>query len=346
MRRRRLLFRGGMAVLLMAALLTTAQSSRADDEPEWYPGLPDATFGSWANTSQGSMSYARRAKQWFISPTGMTVAEFAIDDLPQVGDAQGQRIPAEGYFVSPKGAPGNYGYLEPMTVRSVGFGMIPVEATVQVSQRREDGFPVPVRAELVATSRFYSIAGRRTSDYTVADTKVSDSFNVKIVAVKVDGVDLGLNGDCRTVEPAPVAMTGPGFTIIDTTQPYKGRPAHDTYYAETGWYLDHDVSTYFHPTKGGELTGTMTIPAFTGCTTAAGDDLSRLLTLSVSGADNPVKARVGFQCPYNVDNANAPAPPGASNPRLATGHAGTPPLWHPGYCPGIKPFEYPTPANE
>jgi hypothetical protein len=330
-----------MAVVLMAALLTTAQSSRADDEPEWYPGLPDTTFGSWSNTSQGSMSYARRAKQWFISSTGMTVAEFAIVDLPQVGDGQGQQIPAEGYFVSPKGAPANYGYLEPMTVRSVGFGMIPVEATVQVSQRRENGFPVPVHAQLEATSNFYYIGGRRTSDYTVADTKVSDSFNVQILAVKVDGVDLGLNGDCRTVEPAPVSMTGPGFTIEDTTRPYNGLPPGDTFYVEAGWYLEHDVSTYFHPTKGGELTGAMTIPAFTGCTTAAGDDLSSLLTLSVSGADNPVKARVGFPCPFVVDNANAPAPPGVSNPRLGTGHADNPPLIKPGYCPGIKPFEYP-----
>lgn len=339
MRRRRLLFRGGMAVLLMAALLTTAQASRADDEPEWYPGLPDTTFGSWSNTSQGSMSYARRAKQWFISSTGMTVAEFEILDLPQVGDAQGQQIPAEGYFVSPKGAPANYGYLEPMTVRSVGFGMIPVEATVQVSQRRENGFPVPVRAQLEATTHNYMIGQRRTADYKVEDTKVSDSFNVRILSVKVDGVDLELNGDCRTAEPAPVAMVGPGYTIKDTLR------NGDTSYGDTDWYLEHDASTYFNPVKGGELTGTMTIPPFTGCTTAAGDDLSSLLTLSVSGPDNPVKARVGFTCPYEIDNVNAPLPPGESNPRLATGHVNKAPL-KPGHCPGVKPFEYPTRSNE
>jgi hypothetical protein len=328
-----------MAVLLMAALLTTAQSSRADDQPEWYPGLPDATFGNWSPASQGSMSYARRAKQWFISSTGMVVAEFAIVDLPQVGDAQGQQIPAEGYFVSPQGAPANYGYLEPMTVRSVGFGMIPVEATVQVSQRRENGFPVPVRVQLEARSWNYMIGARRTSDYTVEDTKVADSFNVRILAVKVDGVDLGLNGDCRTVEPAPVSMTGPGYTIEDTTR------NGDSSYSDTDWYLEHDVSTYFNPIKGGELTGTMTIPAFTGCTTTAGDDLSSLLTLSVSGADNPVKARTGFPCPYEANGVNAPLPPGVSNPRLGTGHVDKPPL-KPGYCPGIKPFEYPTRSNE
>ena len=341
MRRRWLFSRGGMAVLLMAALLTTAQSSRADDEPEWYPGLPDSTFGGWSTTSQGSMSYARRAKQWFISPTGMTVAEFAIEDEPDdgTGGESVQTVPAEGYFVSPKGAPANYGYLEPMTVRSVGFGMIPVEATVQVSQRRADDFPVPVHARLAARwSPVYTVEGRPTRDYIVADTKVSDSFNVQILAVKVDGVDLGLNGDCRTVEPAPVTMVGPGYEIKD----YYRTGSSD--YGEVGWYLEHDPSTYFHPIKGGELAGSMTIPPFTGCTTAAGDDLSNLLTLSVSGADNPVKARVGFKCDFDVDNVNAPAPPGVSNPQLGSGHAPNPVL-DPRYCPGIKPFEYPSRAN-
>src|SRR6478609_8540427 len=149
MRRRPLLARGGLAVLLLAALLTTAQSSQADDEPEWYPGLPDLTFGTWSNASQGGLSYARRAKQWFRTPAAMTTAEVAIP--PNDPDDPGKgSVRAEAYFVSPKGAPANYGYLEPMTVRSVGFGMIPVEATVQVSQRRENGFPVPVRVRLDA----------------------------------------------------------------------------------------------------------------------------------------------------------------------------------------------------
>ena len=344
MRRRRLLFRAGMAVLLMAGLLVSAQSSRADDEPEWYPGLPDATLGRWATASQGSLSYARRAKQWFISPAGMAVADYDVIDGPlDVSTGQRQQIPANGYFISPKGAPANYGYLEPMTVRSVGFGMIPVEATVQVSQRRENGLPVPVRVQLDARwSPVYTIGGRTTVDFTTADTKVSDSFNVQILAVKVDGVDLGLNGDCRTVEPAPVSMTGPGYTIKDYFRDGVGNPT----YGELTWYLEHDVSTYYHPLKGGELTGTMTIPPFTGCTTTAGDDLSSLLTLSVSGADNPVKARSGFPCYFEKDGIPAPAPPGVSNPRLGSGHAYSPPPMNPAYCPGVKAFEYPARSDQ
>lgn len=337
MRRRRLLFRGGIAVLLMASLLTTVQSSQADDGPEWYPGLPDATFGNWSSASQGGLSYAKRAKQWFRTPIGMAVAEFINEDDP-VDDTR-KWIRAEGYFVSPKGAPDNYGYLEPMTVRSVGFGLMPVEATVQVSQRRENGYPIPVRVKLETIN---DIRPRPPGDnnpfqiqnVTFKETTVSDSLNVRILNVKVDGVDLGLNGDCRTVEPAPVVMKGPAYYIADLRR----TPEY-----EEQWYASHDPSTYYHPLRGGQLTGSMTIPPFTGCTTAAGDDLSNLMTLSVSGPDNPVVARTGWPCAFKVDGINAPAPPGASNPKLGTEAGGRGEDDKP--CPGVKPFEYPERAG-
>lgn len=336
MRRRRLFFRGGFAVLLVGALLSAAQSSQADDPPEWYPGLPEREFGLWSNASQGGMSYAKRAKQWFITPTGMAVAEARPFVDPD--DMGRQSIRAAGYFVSPEGAPANYGYLEPMTVRSVGFGLMPVEATVQVSQRRENGLPLPVRVDLRSHSRLRPRTPTPDNpnvnylDKTYLETTISDSFNVHVLSVKVDGVDLRITGDCRTVEPAPVVMSSPEYTIVD----------HDRYadYGEIDWFLMNDPSTYYHPTKGGELRGTMTIPPFTGCTTEGGDDLSRLITLSASGPDNPVVARTGFPCPFEEDGANAPVPPGVSSPRLGGGHAPSD-LLDPRYCPGIKPFEYP-----
>lgn len=337
MGRRRLLHRGGIAVLLAAALLSTAQSSQAD---EWYPGLPDATFGAWSVASQGSLSYTRRAQQWFRTPMGMTTAEFIYGNDPD--DPNHQWVSAEGYVVSPKGAPANYGYMEPMTVRSVGYGLMPVEATVQVSQRRENGYPIPVRVRL----ENYNDKRPRPpgdpnpnviNDKSFEATTISDSFNVRILAVKVDGEDLGLDGNCRTVKPAPVVVTSPEYTIEDYSR-YPG-------YADE-WYRSHDPSTYYEPTKGGELTGSMTIPPFTGCTTKAGDDLSRLMTLSVSGADNPVVVRTGFLCPFNVGSSNAPAPPGISNPRLGGGRHSGEDGYDPRYCPGIKPFDYPERADE
>jgi hypothetical protein len=318
MRRRELLARGGIVALLLASLLTTAQSSQAD---EWYPGLPDATFGTWANGSQGGLSYARRAKQWFRSPTGMTAVEYKV---ASEGDLS-TLVRGDAYVVSPKGAPANYGYLEPMTVRSVGFGLMPVEATVQVSQRRAGGYPVPVRAALRTHS--YSTTGSSHPDRVAFPSiVVDDSFNVQILSVRVDGVDLGLDGDCRTATPAPVHMRTPAFDKPNDI--------------EAEWYRGRDPSTYYHPYYGGQLTGTITIPPFTGCTTKAGDDLSRLLTLSVSGPDNPIQARTGWPCEFYVGSAPAPAPPGASTPKLGGKAGGRATGWSDS-CPGPKPFTYP-----
>jgi hypothetical protein len=324
MRRRKLLARGGLAVLLLAALLTTAQSSQADDEPEWYPGLPDTTFGTWSNAAQGGLSYARRAKQWFRTPAAMVVAEVAI--IATDDDLTTNYIRAEANFVSPKGAPANYGYLAPMTVRSVGFGLMPVEATVQVSQRRVDGYPAPLK---VLLTRKYSATGANPNllnHVKYLETLIQDSLEVRILSVRVDGVDLGLNGDCRTVEPAPVTLRTPVYD----------RPANN----EREWYRTHDPSTYWDAIFGGEMNGSMTIPPFTGCTTTAGDDLSRLMTLSVSGADNPVVARSGWPCDLSENGAAAPLPPGAASPKLAT-EAGAKAGGLTEYCPGPKPFDYP-----
>jgi hypothetical protein len=252
------------------------------------------------------------------------------------------RATALAYVASPAGAPANYGYLPVMTVRSVGFGLIPVEATVQVSQRRENGYPVAARAAI--TSVEYKSApdafGRQTVTRQVADdTVVDDAFNVQILGVRVDGVDLALTGDCRTVTPAPIHLVGSGYTIAD---PYL--------LPDSGGYLSNidkffqttDPSTYFNPLWGGQLNGTMTIPSFTGCTTASGDDLSALMTLSVSGSDNPISARVGFPCSRNVAGSSWPLAPGQSTPK-STIADGWKPTRGTGYvgCTGTQKFAYP-----
>jgi hypothetical protein len=328
MRRPRLLLRYAFAVLLAAVLLGNAQSSQARDY-EWYPGLPDASFGNWTNASQGGMSYAKRAQQWFVTPMAMTTAEFINEQNPdRPGDMW---VRAEGYFISPKGAPDNYGYLEPMTVRSAGFGLMPVEATVQISQRRKNGYPVPVRVKLGANYTYTpdGNGGSARVDIEYPSVTIKDSFNVRILSVRVDGVDVGLTGDCRTTAPAPVTMRSPRFVRDDI----QGK-------VEADWFRGRDPSSYFHPYYGGQLTGTMTIPPFTGCTTKSGDDMSGLMTVSASGQGNTVIARAGWPCPFAQGGSVTPAPPGVSNPGLGGGHAPSPEL-DPRYCPGVQPFEYP-----
>ncbi|SDE22417.1 hypothetical protein [Nocardioides lianchengensis] len=325
--RTRILLRGGVAAALVALVMSGVQSSQAD---EWYPGLPDATFGAWTNTSQGGLTYATRAKQWFRSPTGMAVSEVFFGN--QDGEPGRNWVRGQAYFVSPQGAPATYGYLESMTVRSVGFGMMPVEATIQVSQRREDGYPIPF--DITMRNRLVRYPGSDRLDRSYEAAAINDSVNVRVLAVRIDGVDLELDGDCRTREPAPVSLLSPAYVIED---------AYRTTNTIEDWYRTQDPATYFHPSWGGQLSGTITIPPFTGCTTSAGDDLSDLLTLSASGPDNPISARAGWPCVLRVNGAQSPMPPGVSSPKLGSAAGGETQFGGrvTDGCVGVKPFAYP-----
>jgi hypothetical protein len=62
----------------------------------------------------------------------------------------------------------------------------------------------------------------------------------------------------------------------------------------TGRSPDYTVNT------GGPLTGTTTIPPFSGC--GVGEDLDPLLNASISGPDNFMKLTQGVPCTYPVDS--------------------------------------------
>jgi hypothetical protein len=84
------------------------------------------------------------------------------------------------------------------------------------------------------------------------------------------------------------------------------------------WFRQADPNAFFSPEWGGTLNGTIDIPPFTGCTTASGDDLSALMTLSASGPDNPVSARIGWRC-FVLDEEGSPRPlrAGENTPKAA-----------------------------
>ncbi|RNL62421.1 hypothetical protein EFK50_11645 [Nocardioides marmoriginsengisoli] len=304
--------------LVGAFAVTLGMVAPSSQAYEYYPGLPDSTFGNWTSTSQSGMAYTKRAKQWFKAPAGIVTTEYVADQKSLDQTIAHWEIRAESYFVSPDGAPEQFGYMEPMTVRSVGFGIMPVEATVQISQRRRNGFPVPVPV-LIKTDQYKQPDG--TWDEYNREFVVEDSVNVRVLSVRVDGQDMQLNGNCRTKEPAPFRVVGPETVRRDTD----ANPAAE-------WYAKKDPETYYHPLYGGSLKGAITIPPFTGCTTSAGDDLSRLITLAASGPDNPMQARSGW--PFSCIQLNetgsiiVPAPPGKNTPKKAN-------------CAGPQPFEYP-----
>jgi hypothetical protein len=334
-----------LAVAIATALAFTVQSSSQADE--WYPGLPDnvgrdyfpapyGSTGTWGGAAQGGMSYATRAKQWFRTSDGMVTyvaGGFSTGEDP-VTHINTYGVRGAAFFVSPKGAPANYGYLAPMTVRSVGFGLMPVEATVQISQRRENGYPIALTTNIGGRTFYDPSFPGGASKQEGDPTPVSDAVNVQILKVKVDGVDLGLTGDCRTKTPAPLNVSTPAFTIPVAFQPPHDPTIDVSYIAE--WFRTHDPSTYFNPFYGGQLKGTITIPPFTGCTTKSGDDLSALMTLSVSGPDNPVTAVVAWPC---ATGGGAPLPPGADTPK------GVPDGWRSKVgdngCHGAKKLPYP-----
>lgn len=304
MRRPLHLRRGLWATALATVLVLSTQSSQAD---EWYPGLPDPDgTSSWANVAQGGMAYADKARQFVRVPDAMVTSTQIVKTTQESATRSRYTVDALAYFVSPVGAPAPYGYLAPMTIRTVGFGLMPVEATVQVSQRRENGYPVPVAVDLDSVYR-KDPDTLKTIDYVAQPTRVEDRFDVRILDAKVDGISLGLTGECRTVEPALMSMVGPGYTIDD--------PYRYTQYAED-WYAGTDPATFFHPIFGGQLRGTLTLPAFTGCTTATGDDLSGLMTKAVSGGDTEVTAQVLGPCSKKVpgDAAEWPLAVGENTP--------------------------------
>jgi len=331
------------AAAIAALVMALPPSSHGEEE---WPGLPesDGTFGhTWNGAAQGGISYATRAKQWVRSPDGMVTFQAAAKNVGLEGNCstkcvQHTRVGGQAFIVSPEGAPAPYGYLAPMTVRSVGFGLMPVEATVQVSQRRQDGYPIPFVTWLDGEISYDTSLQPEPLANAFKAVHFEDAVNVRILRVLVDGVDLGLSGDCRAATPALMELSAPAHAVVD--------PARTPTTIED-WYRRADPATYFHPEWGGQLSGTITIPPFTGCTTASGDDLSDLMTLSVSGPDNPVTARIGDRCGGLDDETGSmlgrPLRQGENTPKRTLDTAGV--LLTSGQyingCPGTKKLPYP-----
>lgn len=298
----------GLALLTVLTLTTLgAGSSQADDGP--YPGLPPAevpppplVHTSWGGTAFGALAYVRRARQWVRTP--LVTAAFDLNQGiadPNPDPSRYQRcsvVNANSYLVAPAGASYNYGASRDVTVRTVAFGNIPVEATVRLEQTRVEGLPVPVKLHTqVCTNTIGAIE--------VPDNEFKFSLFTHVVAVSVDGTPLRLDGACRTRTAGPVDLHGKGY--YQGWDGTKNVPPPATPYWESGHY---------NVASGGLLTGTMDVPAFAGCTTAEGDDLSRLLTATISGTGFPLQVIQGsaFACTTRILRA---PPPGASTPEAA-----------------------------
>ena len=172
------------------------------------------------------------------------------------------------YMVSPNGASKPYGEFPPVTVRTAAFGAIPVEATVHVSQLRDDiDLPVPIR--LVQVLKQF---GGNIGKQLVGDAEGGGEVSVRVSDLKVDGVPVDLGASCITATPARLDLVGNGYVIGGGAPP-------------------RDPNVNFNAALGGRLNGMIDLPAFIGCGVGS-EDLSPMVTGLVSGPDNPVLMQV------------------------------------------------------
>lgn len=277
-----------------------------EDELPTYPET-----GEYVGVRATSINYAASAKQWIrLPPLFVAAYNRLATTLTDNRCANGDGIyypyrteikrDASLHFRSSPGAPASFGYIGPFIVRAVAFGSIPVEATVQLRQLREsDGKTVGLRIK--AVERDYCpgktpVPGEPAARVTGADA--TGDLEVAVTALRVDGVDLHLRGTCKTSKPAPLTLsspeywvTGSGFAEDRDFYTRSGDGYEQLQPAEEPTRDNLFTTPMFNLVTGGLLTGNVDIPAFKACLTDAGEDISRLLTTTVAGSENPVIVR-------------------------------------------------------
>jgi hypothetical protein len=288
-------------VALSAALLLGVGSvgSTAAERPD-MPGLPlDPQGGQLITPEQTIRTEAKTALQWARVPYVQSVASARFtkgrEDLTCRYLRPYQRIEdysAQIFFVSPPGSDKPFGFSPDFTVRTVAFGSIPVEATLRVAQPRDaEDLPVPLTA---TQSAVYFCPGLGPNaapgqvEVANIDTSAVGRAAVEVVKLVVDDVDLDLASTCRSSHTFELQLTAPDIFKFDPSVEPGKNPLNPVAVSSPGFVMRTDHFTF---TYGGLLTGDIDIPPFSGCRTRSGEDLSPLLSATVSGPGNPVQVR-------------------------------------------------------
>ncbi|MGP2437256.1 DUF6801 domain-containing protein [Streptomyces sp. JW3] len=129
--------------------------------------------------------------------------------------------------------------------------------------------------------------------FTSTDTYVRAPIALRVTSLEINGTPLDVGAECRTrtslvsEDPEPEKYPGDHLVLYGRGEQNLGETA-------TGYLL----------LSGGPLTGEAAIPAFTGCGTADGENLDRLLTASVSGPGNYIKQIQGQACFVSAEELN------------------------------------------
>ncbi|HEY2442796.1 MAG TPA: DUF6801 domain-containing protein [Streptosporangiaceae bacterium] len=162
----------------------------------------------------------------------------------------------------------------PAKVTLLAFGFMPVTATLQLIQ--------------VGTLNAYAVGPaspglckKTDPQCQITVTTLYTRVRLHLSDVLVDGVPLDVGSGCQSATPFVIKVTGRTPTYIVQT--------------------------------GGELTGTVTIPPFTGC--GVGENLDPVFTASVSGPGNEVLLTQGAPCFQNSATSPCASPPCIPKPQ-------------------------------
>jgi hypothetical protein len=200
--------------------------------------------------------------------------------------------------------------MPPLITRTVAFGSVPVEASVEILQPRDsEGLPVPLSIKQMNgtycdgespfptrldISHLYPEVPGSNDRYLPAT--VDGRVEVVIKSLAVDGVNLNLGKTCKTAEFGTLALSSREWYPMDPENLQPGVAPTTANIMTT---------PYFAIAVGGVLNGTVNIPPFSGCLTNTGEDISALLTSAVSGEVNNITLRAEGLGNYYCLNAPA-----------------------------------------
>lgn len=219
----------------------------------------------------------------------------------------------------------------------LAFGFTPVTATINLDEATaSDGSLIPVTetAYQQYTNPNYYDPGQYFDPKDSYEPSVCSTLNgttqsvcndivvtataaltLKLTDVTVNGTPVNVGDHCETAGPL-YTPGSPGDTGDDRVVLTGGSSSVYPYpQFGSASIPGAGVSIY----TGGELAGVVTIPAFTGCVTSAGENLDPLLDAAVSGAGNYVETTLGELCTVGMITgactpANALPPVSQANP--------------------------------
>lgn len=331
-----LLIAACLAIALAIGLVGPAQAD--EDSGGRYPGLPfipcpDADHqlpvdgdpcpspdfldkNGWINSVSVGRAGSVKAKQWARVPltvlgTNVATGSKAFPDGAGGSNGTENYYYVRAFFVSPEGSDDNYGTSPPVTVRTVAFGSIPTEVTMEIRQARDrKNLPEPLELSYYDEGNRPDPGGYR---FTAFPASLNEMVEVRVTRILVDGVDVGLTGTCSTGPKARLDVKSEKYSVVQEPG-YVGPSAFGEYFDK--YDPMHGLSGFY----GGTLEGTINIPSLHGCTSRVGDDIAPLLTSALSSDDNPVTVQIGsLNCvEFNPEDFSLlPPKPGTSTPAEA-----------------------------